>query len=125
MREISQRYSQHFGAMLRGHLQRGGLVAALFNGSSLLAHCGLLAGRKAALPWVFAPSIVLQSSESGAKTADVAEVIWQRERTWQRDGALWTTASLQDTLAAMLDLLAQTPAAELAQAASHALLFDP
>ena len=34
-------------------------------------------------------------------------------------------ASLQDTLAAMLDLLAQTPAAELAQAASHALLFDP
>ena len=125
LREISQRYSQHFGAMLRGHLQRGGLVAALFNGSSLLAHCGLLAGRKAALPWVFAPSIVLQSSESGAKTADVAEVIWQRERTWQRDGALWTTASLQDTLAAMLDLLAQTPAAELAQAASHALLFDP
>ena len=111
--------------MLRGHLQRGGLVAALFNGSSLLAHCGLLAGRKAALPWVFAPSIVLQSSESGAKTADVAEVIWQRERTWQRDRALWTTASLQDTLAAMLDLLAQTPAAELAQAASHALLFDP
>ena len=125
LREISQRYSQHFGAMLRGHLQRGGQVAALFNGSSLLAHCGLLAGRKAALPWVFAPSIVLQSSESGAKTADVAEVIWQRERTWQRDGALWTTASLQDTLAAMLDLLAQTPAAELAQAASHALLFDP
>ena len=55
----------------------------------------------------------------------MAEVIWQRERTWQRDGALWTTASLQDTLAAMLDLLAQTPAAELAQAASHALLFDP
>jgi len=62
LREISQRYSQHFGAMLRGHLQRGGLVAALFNGSSLLAHCSLLAGRKAALPWVFAPSIVLQSS---------------------------------------------------------------
>ena len=42
--------------MLWGHLQRGGLVAALFNGSCLLA------GRKAALPWVFAPSIVLQSS---------------------------------------------------------------
>ncbi len=39
LREISQRYSQHFGAMLRGHLRRGGLVAAQFNGCSLLAHC--------------------------------------------------------------------------------------
>ena len=38
-------------------------------------------GARRRCPGCFAPSIVLQSSESGAKTADVAEVIWQRERT--------------------------------------------
>ncbi|WP_255594657.1 helix-turn-helix domain-containing protein [Acidovorax sp. sif1233] len=127
LREVSSRYSQHFGAMLHSHLRGGGRALALFNGSSLLAHCGLLAGRKAALPWVFAPSIVLQSSESGPAAADgapPADVVWQREQAWQRDGALWTTASLQDTLPAVLDLLGHTPAAELAQAAMHALLFD-
>jgi len=124
LREVSSRYSRHFGALLRAHVARGGRVAALFNGSSLLADCGLLAGRKAALPWVFAPSMLLQSAEGGPQ-GEPAEVQWQRDRPWQRDGAVWTTASLQETLPAFLDLLGSTPLAELAQAASHVLLFDP
>lgn len=124
LREVSGRHRQHFGAMLRAHVAGGGAVAALFNGSGLLADCGLLAGRKAALPWAFAPSIVLMSNASGQGVSPPAEVAWQRDKPWQRDGPLWTTAALQDTLPTVLDLLAQTPAAELAQAASHVLLFD-
>ena len=115
LREVSSRCARHFGALLRAHVAGGGRVAALFNGSSLLDECGLLAGRKAALPWVFAPSVLLQATD----------VQWQREKAWQRDGAVWTTASLQETLPAVLDLLGSTPLAELAQAASHVLLFDP
>ena len=127
LRALSSRYSQHFGALLRTHVAGGGRVAALFNGSSLLAQCGLLAGRKAALPWVFAPSITLQSHEAGQGSGSHAPagVVWQRDRPWQCDGTLWTTAAVQETLPALLDLLAGTPAAELAQAASPVLLFDP
>ena len=103
-------------------------LAALFNGSSLLACCGLLAGRKAALPWAFAPSITLDAQQSGQDAGTgggpPAPVAWQRHRPWQRDGALWTTASMQETFSAMLDLLASTCVAELAQAASHVLQFD-
>ena len=129
LRALSTHYRQHFGAMLRAHAARGGQVAALFNGTSLLACCGLLAGRKAALPWAFAPSITLDAQQSGqdagAGGGPPAPVAWQRHRPWQRDGALWTTASMQETFSAMLDLLASTCAAELAQAASHVLQFDP
>lgn len=128
LREVSHRHHQHFGDLLRAHMASGGVVAALFNGSSLLADCGLLAGRQVALPWTFAPSIVLQSSASAPGpaqgSAPVAEVAWQRDKPWLRDGPLWTSAAPQDTLPVVLDLLAQTPAAELAQAASHVLLFD-
>ena len=102
----------------------GGVVAALFNGSSLLADCGLLAGRQVALPWAFAPSIVLQSGTSAQGHSSPAEVAWQRDKPWLRDGPVWTSAAPQDTLPVVLDLLAHTPAAELAQAASHVLLFD-
>lgn len=128
LREVSRRHRQHFGAVLRAHVAGGGVVAALFNGSSLLADCGLQAGRQVALPWPFAPSIVLQSGTSAPASAQgdlpPAEVVWQREKPWQRDGPIWTSAAPQDTLPVVLDLLAQTPAAELAQAASHVLLFD-
>jgi len=119
LRDLSSQHGRHFGALLRAHAAGGGRVAALFNGSSLLAGCGLLAGRRAALPWAFAPSITLQSRENGGVP------LWQRDRSWQRDGALWTTASPHETLPAFLDLLGATSLAELAQAASHVLLFDP
>ncbi len=128
LREVSHRHHKHFGDLLRVHVGGGGVVAALFNGSSLLADCGLLAGRRVALPWAFAPSIMLQSGNSpqantqGATHADMAT--WQREKPWERDGPVWTSAALQDTLPVVLDLLAQTPAAELAHAASYVLLFD-
>ncbi|WP_462386830.1 helix-turn-helix domain-containing protein [Acidovorax sp. Q11] len=128
LREVSSRHAQHFGAVLRAHVAGGGAVAALFNGSSLLADCGLLAERKVALPWAFAPSTLLQSGASvQAKEQGPpppAGAVWQREQPWQRDGPIWTSAAPQHTLPVVLDLLAQTPAAELAQAASHVLLFD-
>lgn len=128
LREVSHRHHQYFGDLLRAHVAGGGVVAALFNGSSLLADCGLLAGRQVALPWTFAPSIVLQSSASAPASAQghsaPAEVAWQRDKPWLRDGPVWTSAAPQDTLPVVLDLLAHTPAAELAQAASHVLLFD-
>ncbi len=114
LRDISRRQVAHFGPLLQAHVAGGGLVAALFNGSHLLADCGLLTGRKIAVPWVFAPSIFMQTQAS-----------WQRDRPWQRDGTVWTTASLQETIAALLDLLSCTPLADLAQAASHVLRFDP
>lgn len=123
LRDICDRHAAHFGPLLRSHVAGGGLVAALFNGSALLADCGLLAGRKVAVPWVFAPSIFMQAGDTGQGAA--IGVNWQRHQGWQRDGALWTTASLQETIAAMLDLLACTPLAELAQAASPVLRFDP
>lgn len=123
LRDICSRHGAHFGPLLRSHVAGGGLVAALFNGSALLADCGLLAGRKVAVPWVFAPSIFMQAGDSGQGAAIGA--LWQRDQPWQRDGAVWTTASLQETIAAMLDLLSCTPMAELAQAASHVLRFDP
>lgn len=123
LRELSSHYCAHFGPLLRSHVAGGGLVAALFNGSGLLADCGLLAGRKVAVPWVFAPSIFMQAGDTGQDAAIGAN--WQRHQGWQRDGAVWTTASLQETIAAMLDLLSCTPLAELAQAASPVLRFDP
>lgn len=127
LREVSREHRAHWAPLLQAHVARGGRVLAVFNGSSLLADSGLLVGRRAALPWVFAPSIVLQSQQSGqgaGATEPLADVLWQRDRPWQRDGLLWTTASLQETTAALLDLLGQTALAELAQAASHVLLFD-
>ncbi|MDY0105985.1 MAG: helix-turn-helix domain-containing protein [Giesbergeria sp.] len=116
LRAICERHSQHFNPVLHAHLARGGLLLALFNGAALLAGAGLLARRGVALPWPFAPSILLQTEGS---------IQWLRDRPWHRDGAIWTTASLQDTIPAFLDLLACTPQAELAQAAAHVLRFDP
>lgn len=137
LREASRWHRDRWAPLLRAHVARGGRVLAVFNGSALLADCGLLAGRRAALPWAFAPSIVLQAQEAtevkkaggaalpGAPAGAAGDgVLWQRDRAWLRDGGLWTTASLQETTAALLDLLGQTPLAELAQAASHVLLFD-
>jgi transcriptional regulator GlxA family with amidase domain len=130
LRDVSQRHAAHWGARLRQHVDQGGLVAALFNGSSLLAGSGLLAGRKVALPWAFAPSIVLQASEhaptGSADNSDApAELQWQRDQAWLGDGSVWTTASPQDTMPAILDLLAHTPLAELARAAAPVLCFEP
>lgn len=116
LRGICQRHGRHFGPLLQVHVARGGLLLALFNGSGLLADAGLLADRDVALPWPFAPSILLQAGE---------RTRWLRDRRWLRDGAIWTTASLQETLAAFLDLLSCTPHAELAQAAAHVLCFEP
>lgn len=110
--------AQHQGGLmdaLATHLANGGLVAAFFNGSALLAEANLLHGHEVALPWAFAPSITLQSP---------AALHWRRDKAWLRSETLWTTASVRDTLPALLDLLAHTPLQALAQAASHALLFD-
>lgn len=115
LRKISGAVSCQVGPLLHAHLARGGRILALFNGSALLAEAGLLAGRKAALPWVFAPSIVLQSGHA---------VTWCRERTWCCDGPLWSTAALPGTLEAFIDLLGHTSAAEAAQAVGTALLYD-
>lgn len=125
LRDICSRHAAHFGPLLRAHLAGGGQVAGLFTGSHLLADCGLLAGRKVALPWVFAPSILMPAPGSGQQGAAMPRGDWQRNQPWQCDGSLWTTASLQETTAAMLDLLSSTPMAELAQAASPVLRFDP
>lgn len=116
LRAICGRHGRHFNPMLHAHLARGGLVLALFNGTALLAGAGQLAQRGVALPWPFAPSILLQTDGTTQ---------WLRDRPWHRDGAIWTTASLQETISAFLDLLACTPQAELAQAAAHVLRFDP
>lgn len=124
LRDVASRHAREIGALLQAHVAAGRPVAALFTGSSLLADCGLLAGRRAALPWVFAPSVLMQSTDAGPPGDAPAPVLWQRDRAWQRDGCVWTTASLQETLPAVLDLLGATPLAELAQAASHVLLFD-
>lgn len=116
LREISAAHAQHLAPWLQSHVAQGGRVAALFNGSALLADAGLLAGREVALPWVFAPSVVFQAGQT---------VAWRRDRAWWGDGSLWTTAAVPDAAAAFLDLLAQTPAAEWAQAVATALLYDP
>lgn len=116
LRTLCERHARYFYPVLHAHLARGGLLLALFNGSALLAAAGLLAQRGVALPWPFAPSILLQTDG----TTD-----WLRDCPWHRDGTLWTTASLQDTIPAFLDLLACTPHAELAQAAAPVLRFDP
>lgn len=116
LRDISATYARHFAPLLQAHVQRGELVAAFFNGPALLAEAGLLAGRQAALPWAFAPSIVFQSGNA---------VLWHRDKPWLGASPLWTTASLQDSLPAFLDLLGHTPVAELAQAVAPVLLYDP
>lgn len=116
LRALCGQHGRHFNPVLHAHLARGGLVLALFNGSALLAGAGLLTRRAVALPWPFAPSILLQTDGSTQ---------WLRDRPWHRDGTVWTTAALQETIPAFLDLLACTSQAELAQAAGHVLRFDP
>jgi len=116
LRAISAAHQRHFGPLLQAHVARGGRIAACFNGSALLADAGLLAGREAALPWAFAPSIALQCGDT---------LRWRRDRAWHHDGPLWTTASLLDTLPAFLDLLDDTPAADLARAVATVLVHDP
>ena len=116
LRAVSHRHAAHFSPLLRAHVARGGCIAAFFNGSALLAEAGLLAGREAALPWAFAPSIAFYDSTG---------VAWRRDAPWHGDGTVWTTAALPETLPAFLDLLGHTPAAELARALATVLLHDP
>lgn len=115
LRAVSHAHADHFAPLLRAHVARGGRIAAFFNGSALLADVGLLVGREAALPWAFAPSIVLQSDDS---------VRWRRDKPWHGDGTLWTTAASPESLPAFLDLLSHTSAAALAQALTPVLLHD-
>lgn len=115
LQEICLRQARHAAALLRAHAARGAPLAAFFNGTALLAECGLLQSREVALPWAFAPSVLRMAGQG---------VQWRRERPWHCDGGLWSTASLAHTLPAWLDLLARTQVAELARAAASVLDFD-
>jgi len=115
LRQSSQAVSPDVRGLLQAHVARGAPILSLFNGSALLADAGLLAGREAAIPWAFAPSIGLLCD---------APFEWLRDRPWHTDGTLWTTAALSGTLEALFDLLQQTAIAELAAAVASVLLFD-
>ena len=115
LRALCARHRGPVTDALAAHVANGGLVVAFFNGSALLSEAGLLSDREAALPWAFAPSITLQSP---------AALTWRRDKAWHRSGLLWTTASISDALAALLDLLAHTPLKALVLAASPVLQFD-
>ena len=115
LRQSSQSVPPGVRSLLQAHVARGAPILSLFNGTALLADAGLLAGREAAIPWAFAPSIGLLCD---------APFEWLRERPWHTDGALWTTAALSGTLEALFDLLKQTAIAELAAAVASVLLFD-
>lgn len=119
LRDLTQALLPHCETRLRDHVARGGRIAAFFTGSALLAQLGLLSGREVALPWALAPSILFQAG------GEAQAVRWRRDRSWHADGPVWTTAALPDSLAAFLDLMGHTPAAELAQAVATVVLYDP
>ena len=115
LRQASNAVCRNVASLIRTHVERGASVLSLFNGSALLADCGLLGGRKAAMPWAFAASIALLSD---------ASIDWQRDRSWYADGNIWTTAALSSTLEALFDALKHSAVADIAQAVGPVLLFD-
>lgn len=92
----------------------GGLVAGLHNGAALLGDCGLLAGRKASVPWPFV----------GAVLRHAAGVHLLGDAAWTHDRRIWTCDSPTLASEVTLDMLHHTAVAELALAVSQVVLHS-
>lgn len=92
----------------------GGLVAGLYNAAALLGAAGLLQQRTAVVPWAFVASVL--------RHGDGVQLL--SDRAWTVDQRVWTCASPVLATEVVLDMLRQTPVAELAMAAAHVLLHS-
>ena len=92
----------------------GGLVAGLYNAAALLGASGLLKGRSAVVPWPFIAPVLRHEV-----TVDLLT-----DRAWTVDGRVWTCDSAVLASEVFLDMLRQTPVAELAAAAAHVILHS-
>lgn len=108
---------------LRRTLDEGGALLGVFTGVALLAASGVLAGRRAAVPWPFMAPVLRQSlSCSPGPCSPPAPIEWVDDPGWVGDRGVWTCASAVAVTEATLDLVACTPWASLAQAARDVLL---
>jgi len=98
---------------LRVH-RRGGMVAGLYNAAALLGAIGLLKGRSAVVPWPFIASVLRHEVAVDLLT----------DRAWTADQRVWTCDSVVLASEVVLDMLHQTPLAELAAAAAHVILHS-
>ena len=93
----------------------GGRVAGCSSGVALLGAAGLLARRPAVAPWQYVAA-VLRHSEGVQLVTD---------RAWTHDGRVWTCDSPVLATELILDLLRDTPVAELALATAPLFLPSP
>ncbi len=93
----------------------GGQLLTVFNGTALAASTGLLHGRQAVGPWPFLAAILRQD--------DGIELL--TDRPWTQDNRIWTCDAPAHATDVLFALLAQSPIAHLALAASHIVQFEP
>lgn len=108
---------------LQQTLAQGGAVLGVFTGVVLLAAAGNLHQRKFAAPWPFYVSVMHHMSKVTARPD--ASVEWSDAHDWINDRCVWTCATPGATIEALLDLLACTPLADIANAARDVLIPDP
>jgi transcriptional regulator GlxA family with amidase domain len=93
----------------------GGRLAAVYNGSALLAQGGLLDGVQAAVPWPFMASVLRQSDQVQITT----DLPWvQGNRVWTCDSTIWITEMLLD----LLRNIAHPSLQAVVESAAHVLL---
>ncbi len=111
--QIVQRCAPAMPRLLQVHAA-GGLVAGLYNAAALLGEAGLLAGRSAVAPWPFVAPVLRHG----------ADVRLLTDRAWTVDQGVWTCDSPVLATEVVLDMLHQTPLAELASATAHVYLHS-
>ncbi len=103
-------------AWLRGSHQAGARLLALTTGSAWLAAAGLAADQPLATHWAYARQL-------GRRYPDCRFVT---QPALVRAGALWTTATLNASFDALLEMLAEVRGDAFAQlCATHLLVSDP
>ena len=105
---------------LRRVVERGGAVLGVYTGVALLGASGCLQGRRVSAPWPFLAAVLRQVH--GDSPCGELPVLWCDAPDWTRDRGVWTCASPAATTQALVDLLAHTPFAALAQSARDVLL---
>ncbi len=110
---IVQRCANAMPRLRQAHAANN-LVAGLANGVALLGEAGLLSGRAVAVPWPFVASVLRHGEDLQLLS----------ERAWNVDNRVWTCASPVQATEVILDMLGQTPLAELAAATAHVYLYS-
>lgn len=105
-------------ARLAAHLQEahaaGAHVMGLFTGVALLGAAGLLAGRKACMPWAFLASMLRMAPE-----------VCPSDSAWVSDQRVWTADSPAQTTALLLEVLAACGLTHLVDALRPVVLHTP